>query len=428
MISNFETTFEFAQKRDNADTLKDFRKRFFIADENTIYMDGNSLGRLPHQTKLLMEDVVEKQWGTNLIESWNKNWYYKSEELGDKIAQVIGASKGEVIVTDSTSVNLYKLVKAALKFQSPRTQIVSDVFNFPTDLYIIQGITQESSGKYELQLAKAENEISIDLNDLKMRITENTALVVLSMVAFKSSFLYDAAQVTKWAHEKGALVLWDLSHAAGAIPVELNKTGADLAVGCTYKYLNGGPGSPAYLYVKKNLQEKLTSPIQGWFGDNKPFEFDINYRPAKGIKKFLAGTPPVISQMAIEPGIDLTIEAGIANIHRKSMLQTDYFIQLSLEKLTKFGFEIGSPMDAKQRGSHVSLKHPDSFRICQALIQPKNGKIKIIPDFREPDNIRFGFTPLYTSYSEIWQTVERINSIMELKEFELFSSKRNIVT
>lgn len=427
MISNIETAFEFAQKMDNADTLKDFRKRFYITDENTIYLDGNPLGRLPHQTKLLTEDVVEKQWGTNLIESWNKNWYFKSEELGDKIAQIIGASKSEVIITDSTSVNLYKLVKAALKFQNPQTQIVSDV-NFPTDLYIIQGIIQESSIKYELQLVKAENEITIDLDDLKMKITENTALVVLYMDAFKSLFLYDADKITKWAHEKGAFVLWDLSHAVGTIPVELNKTGANLAVGCTYKYLNRGQGSPAHLYVKKDLQEKITSPIQGWFGDNNPFEFDLNYRPVKGIKKFLAGTPPVISQMAIEPGIDLTIEAGIANIHKKSMLQTDYFIQLSLKKPVKFGFEISSPLDARHRGSHVSLKHPDSFRICQALIQPKNGNIKIIPDFREPDNIRFGFTLLYTSFSEIWQTVERIECLLEMKEFELFSSIRNMIT
>ena len=192
--------------------------------------------------------------------------------------------------------------------------------------------------------------------------------------------------------------------------------------------MNRGQGSPAHLYVKKDLQEKITSPIQGWFGDNNPFEFDLNYRPVKGIKKFLAGTPPIISQMAIEPGIDLTIEAGIANIHKKSMLQTDYFIQLSLKKPVKFGFEIGSPLDARHRGSHVSLKHPDSFRICQALIQPKNGNIKIIPDFREPDNIRFGFTLLYTSFSEIWQTVERIECLLEMKEFELFSSIRNMIT
>ena len=421
-------TFEFARQLDNDDILKDFRQRFFITDENTIYLDGNSLGRLPLSTRNVIGKVVEKQWGMNLIESWNKNWYHKSEELGNKIAQIIGASNGEVIVTDSTSVNLYKLASAALNFQKNRTRIISDVFNFPTDLYILQGIVQEFGNDYELKLARAKDEISIDIADLKKNITDKTALVVLSMVAFKSSYLYNAIEITEMVHKKGALVLWDLSHAAGAIPVELNKINADLAVGCTYKYLNGGPGSPAFLYVRKDLQENLNSPIQGWFGDDQPFEFDLNYKPAMGIKKFLAGTPPIISQMAIEPGLDLTIEAGIENIRQKSIRQTEYFMQLTNEMLKQFGFEIGSPLDSNQRGSHVSLKHPDAFRICQALIHPQNDKIKIIPDFREPDNIRFGFTPLYTTFTEIVKTVERIANIMGLKEYELFSNKRKTVT
>ena len=424
----FENTLEFAEERDKSDILKDFRNRFFIADDNTIYLDGNSLGRLPLKTKDLITEVVEKQWGTNLIESWNYQWYHKSAELGDKIATLIGASVGEVIVTDSTSVNLYKLAKAVLKFQKNRNQIVSDDFNFPTDLYILQGIVEDSGKEYELILAQAKDEISIDPDDLKKKITNNTALVVLSIVAFKSSFLYDAEEITKLAHEKGALVLWDLSHAAGAIPVELNKTDADLAVGCTYKYLNGGPGSPAFLFVRKDLQEKLTSPIQGWFGEKNPFEFIPDYRPATGIKKFLAGTPPVISQMSVEPGLDLTIEAGIDNIRKKSISQTDYFIHLTSEILVKFGFEIGSPLVSEQRGSHVSLKHPDAFQICKALISPVNGKIKVIPDFREPDNIRFGFAPLYTTFKEIWQTVERIKIIMETTEYKLFPEERKGVT
>ena len=428
MKPTFDLTTDFTFQLDENDVLSDFRKHFYFADENTIYLDGNSLGRLPLKTKDLIADVVEKQWGNDLIESWNKYWYTKSEELGNKIAQIIGASKGEVIVSDSTSVNLYKLAKAALKFQKGRTQIVSDIFNFPTDLYILQGIIQESGNDYELILARSKDEISIDLDDLKDKITEKTALVVLSLVAFKSAFLYNVNEITDWAHQKGALVLWDLSHAAGAIPVNLNKTNADLAVGCTYKYLNGGPGSPAFLYVRNDLQEKLSSPIQGWFSEENPFEFGINYRPASGIKKFLTGTPPVISQMAIEPGLDLTIEAGIENIHSKSIWQTEYFIYLSMKILAKFGFEIGSPLDSGKRGSHVSLKHPEASRICQSLIHPKNGTVKIIPDFREPNNIRFGFTPLYTTFTEIWQTVERIQVIMQTIEFELYSNERKSVT
>jgi kynureninase len=428
MKISFKTNPGFARQLDEEDSLSDFRNQFYIDDDKTIYLDGNSLGRLPLKTKTLIAEAVEKQWGTDLIESWNKNWYTKPEELGNKIAKIIGALVGEVIVSDSTSVNLYKLAKAALDLQAGRTRIVSDVFNFPTDLYILQGIIQEFENKHELILAGSKDEITIDLEDLKDRIDENTALVVLSMVAFKSAFLYDANEITKWAHQKGAFVLWDLSHAAGAVPVELNKIGADLAVGCTYKYLNGGPGSPAFLYVRKDLQEKLNSPIQGWFGEKNPFEFGLNYRPAGGIRKFLTGTPPVLNLLAIETGLDLLIEAGIENLHEKSKRQSEYFIFLSSKILSKYGFEIGSPLNSEQRGSHISLKHTEAYRICQSLIHPKNGIVKIIPDFREPDNIRFGFTPLYTTFKEIRQTTERLKIIMETREYELFGSKRNPVT
>lgn len=428
MKLTFDLADDFANQLDDKDVLSDFRKQFYFSGDNTIYLDGNSLGRLPLKTKTLLSEAIEKQWGTDLIESWNKNWYTKSEELGNKIAKIIGASSGEVIVSDSTSVNLYKLAKAALKLQTGKTRIVSDVFNFPTDLYILQGIIQECGNKYELILARQKDEISIDLDDLKSKITEKTALVVLSLVAFKSAFLYNAEEITNWAHKKGALVLWDLSHAAGAVPIELNKTNADLAVGCTYKYLNGGPGSPAFLYVRKDLHEKLTSPIQGWFGEENPFEFGLNYRPASGIRKFLTGTPPVLNLLAVETGLDLLIEAGIKNLYEKSKRQSEYFIFLTMKILSKHGFEIGSPLDPLQRGSHISLKHPEAYRICQSLIHPKNGTVKIIPDFREPDNIRFGFTPLYTTFEEIRQTTGRLKIIMETREYESFGSERNSVT
>ncbi len=427
MKLQFETNPEFARQLDEYDVLSDFRNQFYI-DDRTIYLDGNSLGRLPLKTKTLIAEVVEKQWGTDLIESWNKSWYTKTQELGNKIAKIIGASNGEVIVSDSTSVNLYKLAKAALYLQTCKTRIVSDVFNFPTDLYILQGIIQELGNKHELILADSNDNITIDIKDLKDKIDENTALVVLSMVAFKSAFLYDANEITKWAHQKGALVLWDLSHAAGAIPVELNKIKADLAVGCTYKHLNGGPGSPAFLYVRKDLQEKISSPIQGWFGEKNPFEFGLNYRPAGGIRKFLTGTPPVLNLLAIEPGIDLLIEAGMEKIHKKSIKLSEYFIFLTTKILLKHGFEIGSPLNSEQRGSYISLKHAEAYRICQSLIHPKNGIVKIIPDFREPDNIRFGFTPLYTTFSEVRQTIERLKNIVEKHEFELFGNERKPVT
>lgn len=428
MNFEFDISPGFAAESDANDDLKHYREHFFVADPKTIYLDGNSLGRLPLKTKELVYEVTEKQWGTSLIESWNAHWYDMPSRLGNKIARLIGAQEGEVIVSDSTSVNLYKLVHAALNFQKGKTSVASDVFNFPTDLYILQGIVKEKGPDYQLLLAESQDGISVDLNNLKENITGDTALVVLSLVAYKSSFFYQAEKVTQWAHQKGALVLWDLSHAAGAVPVELSKTGADLAVGCSYKYLNGGPGAPAFLYVKKELQEKLFSPVQGWFGHNQPFQFNLNFTPAEGIQKFLTGTPPVLSMMAIEPGVDLLLKAGIKKLRAKSILQTEYFLFLVREKLEKHGFVPGTPSDFEERGSHVSLKHPEGYRICQALIHPKNNVVKVIPDFREPDNIRFGIAPLYTSFSELYQTVDRLTQIMENKEFTRFSNQRKMVT
>ena len=428
MSQYFNTSVNLAKELDEKDQLKDFRKEFFIPDSNTIYLDGNSLGRLPLRTKNLVSEVTEKQWGIELIESWNKHWYEKSQHLGNKIAKIIGANEDEVIVTDSTSVNLYKLAQAAIKLQKGKKKIISDVFNFPTDLYILQGIINQTEADYKLILAGSDDEITINPEELKEKIDKNTALVVLSLVAYKSSYLHDAKFITEWAHKKGALVLWDLSHAAGAIHFSLNEINADLAVGCTYKYLNGGPGSPAFLFIKKDLQEKLYSPIQGWFADNKPFNFNLNFTPAKGIKKFLAGTPPVISQMAIEPGLDLILEAGTKNIHKKSILQTAYFVFLFEQILSKYNFSLGSPVNPEKRGSHVSIKHPEAYRICQSLIYPENKTLKIIPDFREPDNIRFGIAPLYTTYGEIHKTVYRIKEILEKKEYLNFSQERKKVT
>ncbi len=417
-----------AEQLDQADPLKTFRNRFYIENENTIYLDGNSLGRLPKKTKELLENVVASQWGTDLIESWNRHWYQKPAELGDKIALLVGASPGEVIVSDSTSLNLYKLAHAALKLQKGKTEIISDELNFPTDLYILQGLIREFGPGYRLNLARSNDGMTIETKEIKSRITENTALVVLSLVAFKSAFMYRAAEITEHAHKMGALVLWDLSHAAGAIEIELNGTNADLAVGCTYKYLNGGPGSPAFLYVRKDLQEELASPVQGWFGDASPFEFDLNYRPAKGIRKFLTGTPPVLNLMAIEPGVDMLNEAGMQRIHQKSKKLSAYFLSLVENELAGLGFQTGSPTDPQKRGSHVSVRHPEAYRICQALISPKQSNIKVIPDFREPDNIRFGFTPLYTTFTEVWKTVRRLNEIVDNKEYENYGKEKSAVT
>lgn len=428
MQYSFEGGIEFARLLDQKDPLKNFRNRFIISEKNTIYLDGNSLGRLPVNSREQLKNTIENEWGEKLIESWNKSWYSKPTELGNKIARIIGAAPDEVLVSDSTSVNLFKLAYSAMKYQSGRTIIVSDKFNFPTDLYILQGILHELGDEYSLKLAESENGISIDSSSINCLIDSNTALVVLSHVAFKSSFKYDIKKITTLAHKKGALVLWDLSHSGGVTEILLNQWGVDLAVGCTYKYMNGGPGSPAYLYIRKDLQEKFYSPIQGWFGDKNPFLFELNYNPAEDIRKFLTGTPPILNLMAIEPALDILLEAGIKNIHEKSRKQTEYLIFLIKKYLFPFGFNIGSPLDVDQRGSHISLQHNQAYRICQALINPVNSSFKIIPDFREPHNIRLGIAPLYSTYVEIYNSVIRIKEIIELSEYKQFSEIRNNVT
>lgn len=425
---HFKPGLEFARRMDREDPLRDFRDGFYISDEDLIYLDGNSLGRLPLRSREKIHEVTDLQWGTRLIRSWNEGWYGKSGELGDKLARIIGASEGEVIVCDSTSLNLYKLAFAAMKYQTGRKKIVSDNLNFPTDLYILQGIVEQLGPGYRLELAPSGDGQTVNMEALDQAIDEDTALVALSHVAFKSAFMYDMSAVTQLAHQRGALVLWDLSHAAGAVPVELNRCGADLAVGCTYKYLNGGPGSPAYLFVKKELQEKLVSPVWGWFGKKDPFSFELQYRPAGGIRRFLAGSPPILSMEAIGPGLEILLEAGMENLRKKSVTQTEYLVFLYDEYLKDIGFSLGSPRDAEIRGSHLSLQHPESYRICKALIEPKETTVKIIPDFRRPDNVRVGITPLYSSFEDIWRFADRLRDVILSKEYALFSDEVEGVT
>jgi kynureninase len=424
----FEQGIEFARQLDKNDPLKDYRNEFYIPETQTIYLDGNSLGRLPLKTREKLLHVTDYQWGTRLIRSWNEGWYTCSEEASEKISKIIGAQKDEVITGDSTSINLYKLAYAALKFMKGRKKIVSDTLNFPTDLYVLQGVIEQMGTEYRLELAEPTDGQLVDMDRLEQIIDEDTALVVLSHVTFKSAFMYNMTNVTALAHSRGALILWDLSHAAGAVPVELNVTNADMAVGCTYKYLNGGPGSPAYLYVRKDLQDNLNPPVQGWFGDADPFSFELNYRPAVGIRKFLVGTPPVLSLEAIIPGLDITIEAGIEEIRKKSITQSEYLIYLFECLLKPLGFSLGSPGDPSKRGSHVSLRHTEAYRICKALIDPLHSGYAVIPDFREPDNIRIGITPLYTTFTEIFLAIDKIRKIIVDKAFEKYSEEKELVT
>jgi kynureninase len=375
---------------------------------------------------------VDKEWGTDLIRGWNKGWWESPQRVGDKIGRLLGAAAGQTVVGDTVSINLFKLAAAALLLQPDKTRVITDTFNFPSDLYVLQGIKQLLDGtgvrgknSHELILIGAsDNDITPDIPALESAIDENTSLVTLSHVTFKSGYMYDMQRITELAHTKGALVLWDLSHSAGSVPVELDDCNADLAIGCTYKYLNGGPGAPAFLYVNKNIQERLSSPIWGWWGQKNPFDFHLEYTPAPGVQRFMVGTQPMISLLTMEAALEPMLLAGMEALRAKSILMTSYASYLTDELLAPLGFSLGSPRDSARRGSHISIRHEEGYRINRALIEEMN----VIPDFRAPDNIRLGFAPLYISFSDIWEAFDRIRRVVEEKRYEKYPRQKLAVT
>ncbi len=421
----FSPSPEFAAQLDQQDTLASYREQFVANDPDLIYLDGNSLGRLPKPVIQRMKQAVEEEWGTDLIRGWNKGWWESPRRIGDKIGTLVGAAPDQVLVGDQTSINLFKLATAALNVQPQKKRIVTDRFNFPSDLYILQGIVKLLGNRHEIvRIGAQDDDITPDLDALERAIDEDTALVTLSHVTFKSGYLYDMAAITDLAHRKGALILWDLSHSAGSVPVELDKCGADLAIGCTYKYLNGGPGGPAFLYVNKRIQDHVSSPIWGWWGQENPFEFDLDYRPAPGVQRFLVGTAPMLSTLAMEEALTPMLEAGMEALRAKSVLMTDYATFLTDNLLAPLGFSLGSPRDAARRGSHISIRHEEGYRINRAMIEEMN----VVPDFRAPDNIRLGFAPLYLSFTDVWEGFDRIRRVVEEKMFEKYPKQRLTVT
>ena len=425
VMFKFSSSPDFAAQLDQQDPLASYREQFVTDNPDLIYLDGNSLGRLPKSVIERMEKVVEDEWGTDLIRGWNKGWWESPSRIGDQIASLIGAAKGQVIVGDQTSINLFKLATAALTLQPGRNRIITDTFNFPSDLYILQGINHLLGNRHKIiRIGASDNDITPDIAALEESIDRDTALVTLSHVTFKSGYLYDMDHITKLAHDKGALVLWDLSHSAGAVPIELDKCNADFAIGCTYKYLNGGPGAPAFLYVNKKIQNDVTSPIWGWWGQKDPFEFNLEYQPAPGIQRFLAGTAPMLSTLAMEEALTPLLEAGMEVLRLKSILMTDYASYLTDELLTPFGFSLGSPRDSARRGSHISIRHEEGYRINRAMIE----EMDVIPDFRAPDNIRLGFAPLYISFTDIWEGFDRIRNVMQEKRYEKYPKQKLTVT
>jgi kynureninase len=423
--SEFEPDLEFARQLDEEDELASYREEFVFPDPDLIYLDGNSLGRLPRRTVERMRKAVEEEWGRDLIRGWNAGWWDSPGRAGDKIGRLLGAAPGQVVVSDTTSINLFKLTMAALGMRLGRSRIVSDVLNFPSDLYILQGCVRLLGDAHHIHLVPSDDGMTVEPEVLFDAIDEQTALVTLSHVVFKSGFLYDAKAVTERAHEVGALVLWDLGHSAGVVPIDLDEWGVDFAVGCTYKYLNGGPGSPGYLYVRRDLQEKAVSPIWGWFGQRSPFDFKLDYDPVGGIGHFLVSSPPILSTLAMEEGLELLLEAGIDRIRRKSVQLTSYLVYLVATLLVPQGFALGSPTDASQRGSHISIRHLEGYRINRVLIE----EMRVLPDFREPDNIRLGLSPLYTSFSDVWEAVDRIKRVAEQKQYLRYApGQRSTVT
>lgn len=410
-MSNTEDFHRKADSLDSSDPLSGFRKRFFSGTE-TIYLDGNSLGRLPIDTISLMQQMVEQQWGDRLIRSWNEHWLGLPRRIAGKIARLVGAEEDEIFVGDSTSVNLYKLAYGTLSLQQGRTQILSDDLNFPSDFYVLQGLIKSHFHNYSLNILKSTDGIHAPLDQLEAALNSNTALVCLSHVAFKSAFMHDMARLNKIAACNGTKIIWDLSHAVGSVPLKLNEWGAEMAVGCTYKYLNGGPGAPAFLYVRKDLQPRMESAIWAWFGHARPFEFGLEYEARGDVWKYAAGTPPILSMAAIEPGLDLLLDAGMDALRSKSLGMSAFFYKMYKHLLEPLGFSWASPTNAHQRGSHVSISHPEGYRICKALIAPNDGNTPIIPDFRKPDIIRLGFAPIYNTHTDLAEAVARIAAIV----------------
>jgi kynureninase len=396
-----------AERLDRDDPLAHLRDQFVIDDPDLLYLDGNSLGRLPRRSIERLRAVVEQEWGRRLIRSWNEGWMDLPLRAGDLIGErLAGAAPGQVAVSDSTSVNLYKLAVAALDARPGRDVIVSDRHNFPSDRYVLEGLA--AARGCELRLIEFDELRGPTAAAVDGVIDERTALLSLSHVDYRSGALADMAAINAVARRAGALTLWDLCHSVGAVPVELDAGGTDLAVGCTYKYLNAGPGAPAFLYVRREHQASLRQPIWGWFGQRDQFAMALGYDPAPELSRFLVGTPFVLGVALVEEGAAVAAEAGIGRLRAKGVALTELVIELHDAWLAPLGFGLASPRDAAVRGSHVSLAHPDGYRICQALIS----RARVIPDFRPPDRIRLGPAPLTTRFVDVWDAMDRLRRVV----------------
>ena len=397
--------FQDVQELDRNDPLAGKRLEFALPD-NIIYLDGNSLGALPWAAKQRSRQVLEQQWGRDLVTSWNSHhWIDLPTQVGEKIAPLLGAACGQVICCDSTSVNLFKLLCAALEMQQGRRVVVSQKDNFPADLYMVEGLSQLRRDKVcELRL--------FEDTDIEARLDESVAVLMLTHVNFRSGKLHDMQKLTELAHEKGILVIWDLAHSTGALPLALDEWGVDFAVGCGYKYLNGGPGAPAFIYAAKHHHPSIRQPLSGWMGHAAPFSFAPNYQAAPGVQQFLCGTPPILSMSVLDAALSVFEDVDIQVLRSKSIGLAELFLQLLESSAATHELQLISPRENSKRGSQLAFVHPQAFSICQALIERG-----VIADFRAPDVLRLGFAALYLSYQDIWKAAHILIEIMVSKTY-----------
>jgi kynureninase len=396
---------------DAADPLAEYRERF-LDDGSTIYLDGNSMGRLPKAAVPRLREMAEHEWGTILVRGWTESgWMDSPLRVGDRIGELIGAAPGEVLIADSTSVNLFKLVTAVLRARPRRRVVVTELSNFPTDQYIAGGVVEMLG--CELR--------TVERSAIRDALDADSALLMLTHVDFRTGERHDMPGLTEAAHRVGALALWDLSHSAGAVEIQLQRDRVDLAVGCGYKYLNGGPGSPAFLHVATALQDELRNPIQGWLGHDTPFTFENEYRPAAGVRRWMSGSPPVLAIGALAVGVDLHLEAGAHRIGHKAAMLTEVFMRCARMRLAPLGFDVATPSNPERRGAQVSLRHADGLAIVRAVADRG-----VVGDFRPPDLCRFGLAPLYTRFVDMWDAVERIAGVVERGTNQLPEYQREV--
>jgi len=399
--------------RDAADALAPLRGLFDLPD-GVIYLDGNSLGARPKSALPRAQQVIAAEWGTDLIRSWNSaGWFELPRRLGNRLAPFIGARDGEVVVTDTTSLNLFKALAAAVHLQksSARRVIVTERANFPTDIYMAQGLSSWLDDGYTVKLVDSPEE-------LPAAIDADTAVVMLTHVNYRTGYQHDMAALTAHAHAQGALAIWDLAHSAGAVPVDLHGANADFAVGCTYKYLNGGPGAPAFIWVPQRHQAQFSHPLTGWWGHAAPFAMAPDYAPVEGIGRALCGTQPIVSLALVECGLEILEQSSMSALRAKSLALTDLFIELVESRCAAHPLTLATPREHARRGSHVSFAHPHGYAVMHALIERG-----VIGDYREPALMRFGFTPLYTSFTDVWDAVEILRDILDREAYDRHAAR-----